>query len=382
VIVVPTEIMKFNGVARCARFSHRAKNFLQGNDSPLEYRFRCKIIMAKHIPYLDGWRGLAIVCLLIGHFFPVRGLNFGTVGVGLFFVLSGLLMAQVLFVQRTDFRTFYRRRVARVFPSVAVYVVTVTIVFLLVGHRVVWAEVLSAVTFTNNYFVIEKWAMPFGHIWSLSVEEHSYVILSLAAYWCRLRGGRELTAVMLIVIVILVAIAIYSLVPHADNLNYSLRTEVASFGIFASGLLALSSARLKTHMTSWWIAPMALIVGILAHWWSVPTPLRLTVGAGAFALAVNTISSAPRWFILALEFSWLRRLGMYSFSLYLWQQPFYQLSRHFGLSPFLGVTFSLVAGWIAFYLIENPARSYLNRQWGAKPTAAAVECKGDFPRIY
>ncbi|CAH0287860.1 hypothetical protein SRABI118_03981 [Massilia sp. Bi118] len=42
--------------------------------------------MKTHIPYLDGWRGLAIVFLLIGHFLPVPGLNFGAIGVSLFFV--------------------------------------------------------------------------------------------------------------------------------------------------------------------------------------------------------------------------------------------------------------------------------------------------------
>ena len=70
----------------------------------------------RHIPYLDGWRGLAVAFLLLGHFFPVDGINFGTVGVHLFFVLSGLLMTRILFVQKVPLALFYQRRIARIFP--------------------------------------------------------------------------------------------------------------------------------------------------------------------------------------------------------------------------------------------------------------------------
>jgi peptidoglycan/LPS O-acetylase OafA/YrhL len=297
----------------------------------------------------------------------------------LFFVLSGLLMTQVLFVQKTDFGTFYRRRVARVFPSVAVYLLTITAFFGLTGNKIDWRELLPAATFTNNYFVTENWTMPLGHIWSLSVEEHSYVILSIVAYWCRMRAGNGVKPFILAMVAILVAIAVYSLSPHPFSPKYSHRTEVACFGIFTSGFLALAFARSKFRMTAYWIAPLALVAGLLAHWWSVPAPLSLIIAPGAFALAANTISSAPRWFVLALEFSWLRRLGMYSFSIYLWQQPFYQLYHHFGLSPFLGLAFSLGSGWVAFHLIENPARLYLNRRWGARrAVVTAAECEVSF----
>lgn len=326
--------------------------------------------MTVHIPYLDGWRGLAIACLMTGHFFAVPGINFGTVGVALFFVLSGLLMARVLFVKQVDFGTFYRRRVTRVFPSFAVYLIVIASIFMVFGDSISTKELLSAATFTNNYFVVKNWSMPLGHIWSLSVEEHSYVILSLAAYWCRLRGGRGIAAVGVIVAGALLANALYSLVPGLGPAGFHLRTEVASFGIFASGLVLLSVTHGKIRLNSPWIAPVALVVGVLAHWWSVPPGLRVVVGWGAFALAVNAMPSAPRWFLSIFESAWLRQLGVYSFSLYLWQQPFYQLYRHNGLSPLLGFALALVVGWVAFHLIESPSRAYLNKKWVTKPAQA------------
>jgi peptidoglycan/LPS O-acetylase OafA/YrhL len=323
--------------------------------------------MEKNIPYLDGWRGAAISCLLIGHFFAIPGINLGTVGVGLFFVLSGLLMANVLFVKEVGFGKFYRRRVARVFPSVAVYLAVILGIWVLTDQPVSAAEFLSALTFTNNYFVVDRWVMPLGHIWSLSVEEHSYVVLSLAALWCRTHAGRGTSAIGLILTVIIAAIAVYTLVPAAKIGGYPFHTEVASLGIFAAGLIFLSMSESGVRLTRPWVAPIALMFGGAAYWWSVPPGVRLVGGPIAFAVAINAMADAPGWYRSIFEFAWLRKLGTYSFSLYLWQQPFYQLYRHHGMSPVLGLILASAAGWVAFHLIEHPARLYLNKRWGAKP---------------
>lgn len=323
--------------------------------------------MLKHVPYLDGWRGLAIVCLLLGHFFPVPGINFGTIGVALFFVLSGLLMARVLFIQKTDLATFYRRRISRVIPSVVVYIVTISAIFIALGKPIALEELISAITFTNNYFVTVNWTMPFGHIWSLSVEEHSYIILSIAAIWCRSKGGTGTRALGFIVAVIVAVIAIYSAFPRASPVNFTLRTEVASFGIFISGFFLLATTQHNFRLTRSWVAPIALVIGILCHWWSVPSFVQVIIGWGAIAVSINAMSSAPEIFLRFLEFTWLRKLGTYSFSLYLWQQPYYQLSRHYGMSAWFGLALALITGVVAHHIIEDPARKFLNRQWGKNP---------------
>ena len=54
------------------------------------------------IDYLDGWRGIAIGMVLVGHFFRdwEYGFGFNRMGVDVFFVLSGLLMSKILFVSK------------------------------------------------------------------------------------------------------------------------------------------------------------------------------------------------------------------------------------------------------------------------------------------
>lgn len=325
-----------------------------------------------HIPYLDGWRGLAVAFLLIGHFFPVAGLNFGSVGVRMFFVLSGLLMTRILFVQKAPLPLFYKRRIARIFPSVYVYLLAVAIVFALAGRELSLLELLSAATFTNNYVTPDRpWIMPLGHIWSLSVEEHAYIALSLIAVVTRSSPSRSLRAVALATGAIALTACVYGLIFDDARLAVlRIRSEVAAFGIFVSGLLFLWGRQRPASRLHPLAIPGLMAVGVAAHWWAIPTPFRLLVGCGAFALALNSLHQAPRLLHTLLEWAPLRQLGVWSFSVYLWQQPFYMLVHREGMHPALGLALSLAIGIGAFHLIEQPARTSLNRWWSAPAPAS------------
>jgi peptidoglycan/LPS O-acetylase OafA/YrhL len=323
--------------------------------------------MKKHIPYLDGWRGLAIVFLLIGHFFPIPGINFGAVGVALFFVLSGFLMTRILFIDRVPLSIFYRRRIARILPSVVVLLAVVVLAYRIAGRDISTYELAAAATFTNNYFVTSgAWTLPVGHIWSLSVEEHAYVLLSLLALSCRARKASGLVELGVTAgIAIAIAVAYwFAFGAHGIN-GLWLHTEVAAFGIVASGfmLLVFQSRRPVLPAAA---VPLLVAVGICAYWWKVIPPATLVIGGATFALALNLLGRSPGLFRSILEFRPLRQMGVWSFSLYLWQQPFYMLAHRDGLPAPLALACSLAVGIAAFYLVENPARTWLNAAWAPK----------------
>src|SRR5579884_2472587 len=86
---------------------------------------------SKHLPQLDGVRGIAILLVVACHYlwFPrvsalrqlplMRAANLGWTGVDLFFVLSGFLLGGILIDQKGSagyFRRFYLRRAARILP--------------------------------------------------------------------------------------------------------------------------------------------------------------------------------------------------------------------------------------------------------------------------
>lgn len=328
----------------------------------------------KHVEYLDGWRGLAIVLLLVGHFFAIDGINLGTLGVNFFFVLSGLLMARLLFVQEVPIDLFYKRRIARIFPAVLAFLVLLLLGYLVAGRQVDWLDVGAAALFVNNYIegTTGPWRMPLGHIWSLCVEEHSYIVLSLLA----LAARRKLANAKTLVLSATACIAGFSLLyawmysgPTLNKLN--LHTEVAAFGIFASAaiVLCLGSRTIpKLHA----IIYIGLVTfAIATHWWSVPAYVRTLAGVGALALTVNLLSGAPAWIHSILSVAPLRQLGLWSFSLYIWQQPFYMYYRYYGMDRYVGFGLALAFGIASYYLIEKPARLWLNAHWGRAGQPAA-----------
>ncbi|MCL2658009.1 MAG: acyltransferase [Betaproteobacteria bacterium] len=322
----------------------------------------------RHLDYLDGWRGLAIVFLLIGHFFHPPGINFGSVGVSFFFVLSGYLMGQLLFVKNTKIPVFYRRRISRIIPAHLCFILCICIYFLISAQQINWNETVAALFFFNNYATgeLERNVMPFGHIWSLSVEEHSYILLSLVAIVVR---TSRIPAKRLVAAFTFFFSAMgfwYWTQYNGRELDFGhwLRTEVSAYGIFISVLLMLAFLTRKIPVQSALIYPVLIGAGIMSHWWSIPKPIQTTLGVGLFAFALNLLAAAPQSIKNLLSIKPLRMMGQWSFSIYLWQQPFY-LAASKGLLPIpIALFLAMACALASFHLVEQPVRNYLNKVWG------------------
>lgn len=226
----------------------------------------------KYLPYLDGWRGVAICFLLIGHFFPVPGINLGSAGVNLFFVLSGFLMARLLFVDNVPLAIFYKRRIARIFPAVFCFLTIATAAYAALGKPLGWTELAAAAAFVINYFPGQPGAavMPFGHIWSLCVEEHSYFLLSVVALWARSGGSRRAVWAIGLLAALSAAIGIgYWLGYPGQHLEFDrwIHSEVSAYGILVSAFILLAG-RGKIGQRAGLLVPALILGGFALHWWS------------------------------------------------------------------------------------------------------------------
>ena len=133
---------------------------------------------------------------------------------------------------------------------------------------------------------------------------------------------------------------------------------------FTFGALTLAAAGAAAAAAS----PLFAAFAIIAKTAIFPALVRLGLGSVAMALAVGSLEASPRWFQRALAWTPLRWLGLGSFSIYLWQQPFYLLHER-GQGLWTLPAALLVAG-ASYYAIEAPARRWLNARYGAGPSLA------------
>jgi peptidoglycan/LPS O-acetylase OafA/YrhL len=138
----------------------------------------------KHIPALDGLRGLACLAVVGFHAFGTvfRG---GQLGVDVFFVLSGFLITNIL-LQDLDtygairFKHFYIRRARRLLPALVGTVTLAGIIWLIFGGRGVFSNcALAALGYYSNWVICYYGYTSMGslqHTWSLAVEEQFYLI--------------------------------------------------------------------------------------------------------------------------------------------------------------------------------------------------------------
>jgi peptidoglycan/LPS O-acetylase OafA/YrhL len=79
------------------------------------------------------------------------------------------------------------------------------------------------------------------------------------------------------------------------------------------------------------------------------------------------LNLTPTFFKKMLRFWPLGLVGLWSFSIYLWQQPLYYYATKGGdaltLFGLILMLLSIVIGAAPFFWIENPTRKYLNENW-------------------
>jgi peptidoglycan/LPS O-acetylase OafA/YrhL len=325
----------------------------------------------KRIDYLDGWRGLAIFLVLQGHFFAIQGWHSGRMGVDVFFCLSGLLMSRLLFQRRVPLGTFYKRRISRIIPAFLLYLLIVFVIAAVIGKAAPAREVVPTVLFLRSYlpadFHMFASPYPIGHLWSLNVEEHSYIFLSLLTLLPFLRGREGWALIGFGLLTIAIHLTYFNLPSIAPPIEFWVRSEVAATNLLLSAGYALLRDRTAPYVRPWmpvaaFAVATALYVGSVFPWM-----LTMTVAPFFLAFTVNHLAEAPRWVRAGLSLAPLRLLGIASFSIYLWQQPFYQYKKYLfdGLPAhaLLGVVLAVAIGFLSFYAYEHRVRTWLNRVW-------------------
>ena len=104
---------------------------------------------------LDGWWGIAILLVLQAHFLPIKYIHTGRFGVDVFFVLSGLLMSNILFVKRAPLKNILHKTNQQNIPCFFVFVSTVYL-FSYFVNNLEYKNYLYTLTFLRTYLSSES----------------------------------------------------------------------------------------------------------------------------------------------------------------------------------------------------------------------------------
>jgi peptidoglycan/LPS O-acetylase OafA/YrhL len=283
---------------------------------------------------LDFLRGIAILIVMFGHFHvPNTGIGFldsaigivrglGTVGVNLFFTLSGFLVGSLLLKEYKNFGSihatrFLTRRALKIWPS---------LYFLILVHALTGHHDLNTFLWQNLLHVQNYFGSSLAQTWSLAVEEHFYLFLAFSLALYTKKSANDLLRAFVLIAITSIALRFYAV--HSGLLDAAFRqTQYRMDSLFYGVILAvvyvfkrnifdqLASMR-KTLFASFCL----LIFGILATHLD-PVLDRLIgyclQGIGFSLLLIQTLTSQSA-FKRTLIYRGIAWVGIYSYGIYLW----------------------------------------------------------------
>jgi len=333
-----------------------------------------------YLPSLDGWRAIAILSVIMYHstLHTVGVLStswlwrFGYRGVDVFFAISGILIASKLLEEeeassRISLGKFYVRRALRILPAAIVYLLVISV---LAGVRLIHVskgEWFAALFFYRNYtslFHIDQLAyLPWftTHFWSLSVEEHFYLILPTLLLLTRKRAR---VASLAVISCCVIAHRQLELIHHSW-FTIQFHTDIRLDALTIPALFAVLSRseafgrRFNSAIRKWHLV-FILSFLLFVQWPDGSGPQATALAIVMPGIVLGTVLKPESFGTRLLEWSPLRWVGRISYSLYLWQQLFFT-ERNLGSRPLgrleawpINLVLTFVLATLSYYGIERP----------------------------
>ena len=333
---------------------------------------------------IEGLRALAILLVVAVHA-QVPGVRGGFIGVDVFFVISGylitgLLAAEITRTGKVDFVRFYARRIRRLLPAVF----TMTLVTLAAGAAILsplefvrlGKSAIATASYVSNawfllnsvdYFSPDLSAYPLIHTWSLAVEEQFYFVWPLLMFLClrRRRSARDLIMPFCGVFLLSLVASVWFTRTHQQVAFYSSPTRAWEFA--AGGMATLvSGERLRRalgHPAMGWIGG-AMIVGT-GFWLSPDYPfpgiVALIPVIGTVLVLIAGAVNPGKGFSAVIQHRFFRKIGVLSYSWYLWHWPILVFGRLLipARSEWVSIGLALLSlgfAWVSYVVIESPIR--------------------------
>ncbi|WP_299194424.1 acyltransferase [uncultured Erythrobacter sp.] len=294
----------------------------------------------------DGLRALSVIFVILTHlgiYATAQNAGWlseraapiisGTTGVQIFFVLSGFLITSLLIKEHeatgsVSLKGFYIRRALRILPLYFLCVLLTWFVDVYIWPVASTPSLIFAATFNTSFIPREWYSSILGHTWSLSVEEHFYLLWPAALLFLyKFNFNRALVHILLGTAISLCLLAVVMRIEEVNAAYF-----VARWSIFAGSWIALGCAAAIVVNGSAYARANALLASRGALWLAaalflhsivlglLPKPLDETLRVLGAVLLVCWIAHNQKGRIVsALEYGPLAYTGKISYGLYMWQ---------------------------------------------------------------
>jgi peptidoglycan/LPS O-acetylase OafA/YrhL len=343
-------------------------------------------------PYLDGLRAVAVYLVVLFHAGSGQ-FSGGYVGVDVFFVLSGFLVTQLLLRDimgngRIRLGRFYSRRFRRLLPAAFVVLIVSAAVYTAIASPAEQIDAIgsfkAAFLYSTNWYFVHQATAYFGaniasnpvlHFWSLAVEEQFYLVwpLTLAgafAFTRRMDRARQLRVIGIVVAVGALASALFALsLRNSDPNRAYYGTDTRAYELLAGALVALVpaiAAYARRHRGAVRVATIAsvAVLGVLASSWidldAIERGIAVTITTVVLIVALEAADGGVVTRLLSTRS--MVYLGKISYGTYLWHWlVILVLVKAFHPSTIatIGITFLVATGLASFSfdLMEHPVRT-------------------------
>jgi peptidoglycan/LPS O-acetylase OafA/YrhL len=338
--------------------------------------------MTNYIKGLNGLRSIAVICVIIEHWFPknhiLKTFPLGSIGVDIFFVLSGFLISRILFHKKeaigntfsdkiNALKSFVFRRTLRIFP---IYYLLLLFLYFTNGTEIKQGFIYY-ITYTTNYFFYntQSWHGMMAHLWSLAVEEQFYLIWPIVLFFILKKN-----MIKLFIAIILIS-SLYALFNNfwANILTISCVNAFAFGGVFA--YVEIYKPRFEKNfkkIIKYSFMPL-LILFVFQYIYInfITFPSRVLVSIITLNIIRICIENNNKNILfIFLSSKIMNFIGMISYGIYLYHNPFASYWRRFFRifkidSPFSNITINyyelffqfillLLISYLSWILVERP----------------------------
>lgn len=351
---------------------------------------------------IDGLRAVAVLGVLLFHS-GLSILSGGFLGVDVFFVISGYLLSSLILseLQFDTFRlsTFYFRRAKRILPAL---VVVVGVSTLLAWHLLLpeqlkdYANSLLGIALLipnvwfwkqTGYFSSHNDEKPLIHSWSLGIEEQFYIFFPLVLMVIHRATSRKKWGFLLLMFILSLGLADWSAQKMPSANFYLLPGRVWEFVLGA--LIALTESEkkvidwIRAHKKSAesiaLLSLFCLLGSMIVFSESTPHPSRFSLIPTISVALIILLSDSRSWTGKFLSSQPLVRIGLLSYSLYLWHQPVFAFMRIRFASEalyfqvILNFVLIFVLSFLTWHFIEQPFRkAHQMRGWGSQVVVVSL----------